>query len=189
LGKRKHAWQDAGYVLSYFAKDAGAARKAYAEFVKKGAGQGKRPDLIGGGLIRSLGGWKEARLVKRGERIKGDERILGDGGFVESILKEAEEVFERKYRLKRAGCTVEKIERKVLEIFEIDKDELDSGSRKKDVSEARSIFCYLCARELGESMTSLAKRLGLTQPAVGYAVERGKKVAEKRGIDLVDILS
>jgi len=73
--------------------------------------------------------------------------------------------------------------------LEFEKDELYSSGRKKDVTEARSIYCYLCVKELGESMTSLAKRLGLTQPAVGYAVERGKRIAEKRGIDLKKVLS
>ncbi|MEA3417327.1 MAG: hypothetical protein U9R02_14505, partial [Thermodesulfobacteriota bacterium] len=41
--------------------------------------QGKRPELTGGGLVRSLGGWsmiKKLRL-KGQDRIKGDERILG----------------------------------------------------------------------------------------------------------------
>jgi len=31
-------------------------------------------------------------------------------------------------------------------------------------------------RELGESMTNVAKQLGITQPAVGYAVDRGKSI-------------
>ena len=49
-----------------------------------------------------------------------------------------------------------------------------SGSRKKSISEARSLFCYWCVRELGENMTSMAKLLGLTQPAIGYPVDRGE---------------
>ena len=56
----------------------------------------------------------------------------------------------------------------------IEKEDLYSGSRKKAISEAKSLFCYWCVRELGESMTGMAKLLGLTQPAVGYAIERGK---------------
>jgi putative transposase len=162
MGKVRHAWQDAGYVLSYFAKNTDTARKAYMEFIKEGAGQGRRPELVGGGLIRSLGGWVEAKLIKSVERIKGDERILGDGDFVQSVLKEAEEVYERKYRLKRKGINIESVEKKVLEIFEINRDELNSGSRKRPVTEARSVFCYWCVRELGESMTGLARRLGVT---------------------------
>jgi putative transposase len=131
----------------------------------------------------------EAKKREKGERIKGDERLLGDSEFVQNVLSEAEETFERKYKLKKAGLNANKIEIKVPELFEIEKEELYSGSRKKDVTEARSIYCYLCVRELGESMTGLAKRLGLTQPAVGYAVERWKRIAEKRGIDLKKMLS
>ena len=38
---------------------------------------------MGGGLVRSLGGWKAIKVLRGvGERIKGDERILGDGDFV-----------------------------------------------------------------------------------------------------------
>ena len=44
----------------------------------------------------------------------------------------------------------------------------------------------MCVRELGESMTGMAKLLGLTQPAVGYAVERGKRLAKKGKCDLLD---
>ena len=66
------------------------------------------------------------------------------------------------------------------------KEDLYSGSRKKAISEARSLFCYWCVRELGESMIGMAKLLGLTQPAVGYAVERGERLAKKGNYDLLD---
>jgi hypothetical protein len=47
----------------------------------------KRPELTGGGLIRSLGGWGQAKaLWKTGTRLKSDERILGESGFVEQVL-------------------------------------------------------------------------------------------------------
>ena len=59
-----------------------------------------------------------------------------------------------------------------------------SGSRKKVISEARSVSCYWCVRELGESMTSMAKQLGLRQLAVGYAVDRGNKIVNKEKIIL-----
>ncbi len=60
-----------------------------------------------------------------------------------------------------------------------------SGSRKKRISEARSLFCYWCVRELGESITDVAKLLGLTQPAIGYAVERGELLAKNEKNDLI----
>lgn len=186
MGSNKRPWQDTGYILGYFGKNRTIARKRYSEFIKDGIEQGKRPELVGGGLIRSLGGWAEVKKTGREERVKGDERILGDSDFVMSVLTEAEEAFEKRYELKRKGINAEKAEKKILKIFDIEREELYSGSRRKKISEARSIYCYWCERELGESLTSLAKRLGLTQPAVGYAVDRGKIAAEKRGIRLAD---
>ena len=70
-------------------------------------------------------------------------------------------------------------------ICNVEKEDLYSGSRKKAISEARSLFCYWCVRELGESMTNMAKLLGFTQPAIGYAVERGELLAKKGKYDLL----
>ena len=58
-----------------------------------GVAQGRRRDLVGGGLVRSLGGWAEAEKLrlKGQEHIKSDERILGDSDFVDSVLAGAEE--------------------------------------------------------------------------------------------------
>jgi hypothetical protein len=35
-------------------------------------------------------------------------------------------------------------------------------------------------------MTNMAKRLGLTQPAIGYAVERGEQLAKEGKNDLLE---
>lgn len=46
------------------------------------------PDLTGGGLLRSIGGWTVLKgLRKAGIRVKGDERILGDSDFVKNVLE------------------------------------------------------------------------------------------------------
>ena len=84
-------------MLSVFGKTPAAARRSYAAYVKAGYGQDRRPELTGGGLIRSLGGrpaMKKLRL-KGQDRLKGDERILGDSDFVTSILAEAKEKLNR----------------------------------------------------------------------------------------------
>ena len=49
-------WQDTGHVLKMFDSNRSTARRLYREFVAKGVDQGRRDDLIGGGLIRSAGG-------------------------------------------------------------------------------------------------------------------------------------
>jgi hypothetical protein len=55
--RTKEAWQNTVYVLRLYAKKASTACRRYREFVKNGVSHGKRPRLVGGGLIRSLGAW------------------------------------------------------------------------------------------------------------------------------------
>jgi hypothetical protein len=54
--------------------------------VGKRIDQGRHPELVGGGLIRSLGGWSAVKALRRtGNRELSDERILGSGGFDETV--------------------------------------------------------------------------------------------------------
>ena len=143
--------------------------------------------MIGGGLIRSLGGWaasKKLRL-KGQDRLKGDERILGDSDFVTSILAEANENLDRYYELKSQGYTIERVEKRVMEIFGVQKEVIYSKGRRKIQVAARSLLCYWSVRELGFTATELAKRLGMTQPAVSYAVSRGEQIAKERSWNLI----
>jgi len=55
VGKVKRGWQNTEYVLSFFG-DSENSGKNYSRYVKKGIDQGRRPELVGGGLIRSMGG-------------------------------------------------------------------------------------------------------------------------------------
>jgi hypothetical protein len=74
MGKAKREWQDTDYVLGYFGKSKAEARKKYESFVKEGVTQGRRNELTGGGLIRSLGGWTNAR-----DALKGGVHIMSEG--------------------------------------------------------------------------------------------------------------
>jgi REP element-mobilizing transposase RayT len=54
------------------------AIQAYREFIEAGKNLEKRPELTGGGLIRSLGGWSRVLSLRRqGEREAYDEREMG----------------------------------------------------------------------------------------------------------------
>lgn len=107
MGTHAHPWQNAHEVLQNFGKKTGAARKRYRAFVEKGIGHGKRNDLTGGGLIRSAGGWTAVKALRAADtHEKSDERILGDGAFVERILSESQEALDKRYALKAKGVTV-----------------------------------------------------------------------------------
>ena len=66
MGLSDRPWQDKDGVLSYFGTTEAEAKANYRAFVEKGMSMGKRPDLTGGGLLRSQGGW--ANVVSRRRR-------------------------------------------------------------------------------------------------------------------------
>lgn len=182
----KDNWQDADYVLSFFGNTIRSARKKYLAYVKEGMNQGRRPELVGGGLIRSLGGWREIKK-SRGKllRQKGDQRILGESEFVSGILAKADEKFERSYELKRKGYDLKTIADKVCALFAIKKDQLYQGSRQQPVADARGLFCYWAVSELGYSASNIAGKLNRTVAGVVYAVRRGEKLAKEQGFKLL----
>ena len=84
MGKKKIEWQDVEYVLGNFGKRIGDARKNYRSYIKEGIALGRRPELVGGGLIRSLGGWDEIKKMRLTgqDRIKSDQRMKGSEGVI-----------------------------------------------------------------------------------------------------------
>src|SRR5581483_12285742 len=55
MGLREQGWQDERAVLSRFGKTRAEARRTYRHYVAEGVPQGRRPELVGGGLLRSRG--------------------------------------------------------------------------------------------------------------------------------------
>jgi hypothetical protein len=185
MGKCVNAWQAVDFVLGRFAEREGAARRAYRTFVADGIALGRRPELVGGGLIRSLGGWTAVKSLRDGSlRVKGDERILGESGFVLQTLASAEEELERVERLVQRGVDLDSVARQAAGVFGLEPDTILGPGRLRKVSAARSLFCYWAVRELGHTTTALARRLKLTQPAVSIAVRRGERMARERGLRL-----
>ena len=110
MGKFQRDFQDTDYVLRLFGKKIPEARKAYRAYVNKGIALGRRPELVGGGLIRSAGGWSVLKSMTRArDHMKSDERILGDGDFTKSVLDEAKERLEERYRLQAKGYDLGRI--------------------------------------------------------------------------------
>ena len=187
MGKYKREWQDADYILRFYNSKNLTARRRYRKYVEKGIGDGRRPDLVGGGLVRSAGGWSVVKAMRRGfERMKGDERILGEGDFVETVLKAAQENLELKYLLEAEGYNFDWLVGRVARQLELEpKDVLAPGKYAQSVK-ARSLLCYWGTRELGMTTVDLARRLSLAQPTVSQAVIRGQKIAEEQGLSLID---
>lgn len=187
MGKDKNDWQDAEYILGLFDKTKSKARRLYSSFVKKGIEDGRRPELVGGGLIRSLGGWSAVKALRgRADRIKGDERILGDGDFVESVLKFGQEQLERRYQYQSRGYDFEWLVDQVARLFDMCIDKVVRPGRYPDTVKARSVLCYWAARELGISTLELSKRLGISQPTASQSIQRGEKIVTENKLILIE---
>ena len=78
MGFQQHAWQDEQAVLARFGQTRAEAQRTYRHYIAEGIPQGRRPERVGGGLLRSRGGWAEVVAIrKRGEREFTDERLRG----------------------------------------------------------------------------------------------------------------
>jgi REP-associated tyrosine transposase len=67
MGKLQREFQGTDYVLRLLGEKVSAARQAYRAYVKKGIAQSRRPELVGGGLIRSVGGWSGVKAMRRAQ--------------------------------------------------------------------------------------------------------------------------
>lgn len=64
-GRRKNDWQERDFVLGFFGDKDKKAERSYREFLEAGKDQGRRPELVGGGLIRSMGGWSQVLTLRK----------------------------------------------------------------------------------------------------------------------------
>jgi hypothetical protein len=108
-GKVRNDWQETEYVLRLFGRERKKAIQIYLRFMEEGKDMGRRPELVGGGLIRSLGGWSKVISLRHGgEKQEYDSRILGSGEFVQALLREADVGMARQIRPKIREFLVKK---------------------------------------------------------------------------------
>ena len=131
MGNIRHEWQDSDTILFYFGKRRKKAIEKYEEFIKGGIHEGRRPDLVGGGLIRSLGGWSQVKSLRRvSGKIYSDERILGSSEFVKEAITDVEEKVKETLRLKNEIMDLESLANKICDNEIVEKEELLTGHLK-----------------------------------------------------------
>ena len=171
LGKCPCPWQATGAVLRQFGSKPARARTAYRAFVAAGIARGRRPDLQGGGLIRSLGGWRAVAGLRRGrEAYRGDERVLGRADFVEAVrgtLQVADPVPGRRRPLADLVAGV-------CAATDCHPTALQQGSRRAPAARAREGLAYLALEVCGYTGPAVADLLGVRPSAVYRAAQRGR---------------
>jgi len=174
LGTVPRPWQDTATILAQFGPALARAKKAYRAFVAEGLPQGRRPELQGGGLIRSLGGWQAVAQLRRGrEAYQGDERILGSSEFVEQMRRRvADRTTPRPRRL-----TLDALVARVCRHAGIPPAHLVAGNRRPAASRAREGIAYLWTTVLGHPGRPLAPVLGIRPQNVYRAAAQGQAAA------------
>src|SRR3990170_42705 len=180
LGKSQSPWMETDYVLLQFNETKRRARNAYRKFVAEGVALGRSPELTGGGLIRSKGGWSNVVSARRRRSEEEyDERILGSGDFVNEIFKEAEKKEIRQMKIRRTGKTINNIIKEECAKNRVSQAELQGGSRRKTVSDMRAKIARRSLDELGLSMAEIARHLGVNTSSITRTISK----LEKRGGD------
>lgn len=173
IGKEVHSWMDIDSILAEFGRTKKKARSEYRRFVQAEMNQGRVPELTGGGLVRSQGGWSQVLSMRgKGRKEEADERILGSGHFVQTILKEAEEKQLRQIKLKRSGRTIEQIIHEECKKGNVGQEELKRGNRRSSVCEVRIKIAQRSREELGLSGAEIARHLGVNTSSINRALAR-----------------
>jgi hypothetical protein len=177
IQRRQHPpWQDRAAVLSWFGRTERVALRAYRAFLQEGIPQGRRPELVGGGLVRSLGGWAEVRAIRqRADRVLADERILGSGPFVERMLAAGDARQQtqhaRGHRLRQAQAII----RQQCRREQVSLEELRMGSRRRRIAAVRARLAVDLVTRLGLSLAETARQLGVSTSGIAKAVARAER--------------
>jgi putative transposase len=173
MGRTKNDWQDRDYVLKRFGGKEGEAKKAYRRFVKNGVDQGHRSELIGGGLIRSHGGWPVIKEMRRlGVREKSDQRILGSGEFVNQLIKQSDKTRKERLLLRKNFQRPALLVEKACKKDGVSIEALKSGSRRQRVSNVRARMAEKLVEKCGLSLVEAGRQLGVSASAVAKILSR-----------------
>jgi len=156
-------WQSVAEVLSHFGRRRATAEERYRSFVADGVSRGRRPDLVGGGLVRSLGGnWEAVAELRRGrESYRSDERVLGSPDFVKKVTGELGADLPARLRV-----DLETLAFRIAVEAGVSIESLMSDSRSRPVARARRELSWIWIRHLGRSGRALAKALGVSPAAI-----------------------
>lgn len=176
MGNKIREWQDIKYVLSWFSRNRKESTKNYRKYVKEGIPEGRRNDLVGGGLIRTLGGWSQViSSRKSNDDVLYDDRILGRNEFVERIISEADNKIKGQIpvhinkRIIEANIKVKEICKKK----KVNISELKGGSRRGEIPAVRAYLAKILTGDYGLSLAETARQLGVTTSAISKIFSRG----------------
>jgi REP element-mobilizing transposase RayT len=152
------------FVLSLFDGRLNIARAGYEEFIADGL-------KTRSGIKLSQGGKQTSRTLNPtlSEEALFDERVLGGGRFVESLL-------ERDVLQPDPEQAFTSLTRQVASYFGMDPADLKLSGKTPNLVRAKSVICYVAVRHLGIKGVDVGRRLAISPSAVSHAIQRGAKL-------------
>jgi len=173
MGKVKHEWQDRDYVLSWFGGKEVEARRRYRKHVEDGIDEGRRPEPVGGGLVRSLGGWSRVLSLRRENvAVLADARILGTGDFVQSVIREADERIRYQLGDNEQRKKAQELIAQTCKEENVNINELKMGSRRGRIAVIRAKLATELVEKYGFPLAEVARQLGVTTSAISKAISK-----------------
>ncbi len=173
MGHVPRPWQDRGGVLAVFGRTERKAVRAYRDYVREGVPLGRRPELVGGGLVRSAGGWAQVRALRRKKQPpSGDPRILGNGAFVDALMREAEKRQEAALRRGPTPAETAAVIAKCCRQAGVSVEELAKGGRRGPLSVVRGEIAGALVEKLGLSLAQTARQLGVSTAAISKILSK-----------------
>jgi hypothetical protein len=192
MGQGSRTFQNTQEVLARLGSSLEAARSELLLFMGDSkAAKSEFTTFEGGGLKRSVGGREALRRLQedvrqgKAEREIHDERVLGRGDMVASLLQGEE---QRRHQTcpspeARALALIRLLEQ-ASRHSGLSEMELRGASRRRTVVAWRRIVAYLGMSRLGASATEMAALMGLTLPTVLVAVAQAPELLGRMSVDV-----
>lgn len=166
MGNRPTTGLDSDTVLGLFGKKMGDARWAYRQFMEDGIG--KRSELSGGGMRRSL------LLSPAMDKFQdSDDRVLGSGDFIKRLRQKGFLELDTITKM-----TLIELQTVIERHYELADQELFNRGRDNSVAEARNFFCYCGVQILCNSGVEVGRYLGIGSSSVTRSVRKGKQLLD-----------
>jgi REP element-mobilizing transposase RayT len=168
IGKGTMAGQETDKVLARFGSGRALSRQRYRQFVADGAAQGRREELVGGGLKRSL-----LASGEDGEPMAYDERVLGSGPFVASM------VMGNDGSPMKPSLSLDELVRAVCMVTGVDAERILRPSKERSLAQARALICCLAVQEFGYTGKDAGRVTGLGSAGASIAIKRGEELLKR----------
>jgi REP element-mobilizing transposase RayT len=178
MGRRRAGFQDVRRVLALFDKPPDAARAELRAFTAAGIGQPEEAAATDAGpLPLSFRAQFEAREF-------GIRAIQARSRAIDSAVRRLDSREACRAAAVRRGWTLDVVVRHICRRMHVLDEDLVEGRRTADVAAARAAAAWIAWERLGRTQTEIARRVGVTQPAIAACLARGRATGRRFSRDL-----